>query len=168
MDRELVAENAQEIVLDKSNKVSFPGFPYLFEALNEKILVVLDQFKSGYECKTCKGKGKVAVKHLREDTIEVCPTCQGKTVGKGGIIIPETAKVLATSGVVVSMGPLAQERAGFKVGDRVLFGFHSGSMIPTKAGIMFKQMDWYQAWVKVEGAEELGAFDFLMLDEQKS
>ena len=59
MNRELANENAQEIVLDGSNKVSFPNFPYLFEALNEKVLVSLDQYKSGYECKTCKGKGTV-------------------------------------------------------------------------------------------------------------
>ena len=58
-DFEIVSEDAQEIVLDESNEVSFPGYPYTFEALNEKVLVALDQYKSGYECKTCKGKGKV-------------------------------------------------------------------------------------------------------------
>lgn len=48
--------SAQELTLDGSNKVSFPGFPYIFEALGERILVSIDIFKSGYECKVCKGR----------------------------------------------------------------------------------------------------------------
>lgn len=168
VDKEIVHENAQEIVLDGSNSVSFPGFPYQFTAIGDNIIVSLDQFKSGYECKTCKGKGKVIRKEGREDMIETCPTCEGKTVGKGGIIIPDTAKVLASSGVVVSMGAKAQkECTEYKVGDRVLFGFHSGSMIPTKAGIMFKRMEYYQAWIRVDGAEDLGAFDFILLENEQ-
>ena len=168
MERELVKENSQEIILDGSNSVQFPGFPYHFTALGEQILVTLDQFKSGYECKMCKGKGKVTHKIGREDVTETCPDCEGRTVGKGGIIIPETSQILASSGVVVSMGAKARELCKeFTLGDRILFGFHSGSMIPTKAGVMLKRMDWYQAWIKVDGAEELGAFDFIMLENEK-
>lgn len=200
MDFELTSENAHEIVLDGSNKVSFPGFPYTFEALGEKILVSLDAFKSGYECRKCKGKGKIevpcacmstdrpkyrydteALKEIRTSLgaevaltregmvcpicsssdwtgVVVCPDCEGKTAT---LIIPETAKILSSSGVVVSMGAEARLKAAFKVGDRILFGHHSGSLIPTKSNLMFKQLDWYQAWVKVEGADDLDAFDFI-------
>lgn len=203
MSIEVVNENAQEIVLDGSNKVNFPGFPYLFEALNERILVSLDQFKSGYECKTCKGKGEV-IKNcectltdrpgfqyskaqlediksafneviLQARTIMPCPVCRGDVYsvhtkvtcpecnGKTAtIIIPDTAKIIASSGVVVSMGRVAREKADFKIGDRILFSQHAGSLIPTRSGVAFKQMDWYQAWVRVEGADELGAFDFVV------
>lgn len=203
MSVELVQENTQEIVLDGSNKVSFPGFPYFFTALNEKVLVSLDQFKSGYECRKCKGEGKIvkscdctltdrpgkqytttqladirealgqAIEEVRKD--KNCPTCGGdpKSVaevitcpecnGKSALlIIPDTAKLIASSGVVVSMGNVAREKADYKIGDRILFSQHAGSLIPTKSGICFKQMDWYQAWVKVDGADELSAFDFIV------
>lgn len=207
MSSEIVNKDAQEIILDGSNKVSFPDYPYLFEALNEKILVSLDQYKSGYECKTCKGKGtvlkkcdctstdrpgfkysKVQLADITESLgpdislartslpcpdckgdpesvqqVITCPTCDGKT---GLLIIPDTAKMIASSGVVVSMGKVAREKADFKIGDRILFSVHSGSMIPTKSGVHFKQLDWYQAWIRVEGAEELGAFDFIINPEE--
>jgi co-chaperonin GroES (HSP10) len=53
------AKSCQEIVIDNSNEVTFPGYPYGFRALNEKILVSIDVFKSGYECKTCQGKKRI-------------------------------------------------------------------------------------------------------------
>lgn len=162
IERELVSENAQEVKLDGSNTVSFPGFPYKFTAIGEQILVALDQYKSGYECARCKGKGKIL--NLHKDgsgLMETCPVCQGKSVREGGLIIPDTAKVVASSGVVVSMGVLAQERAKeYKLGDRILFSYHAGSLIPNRAGIVLKRMDWYAAWIRVDGADELSAFDF--------
>ncbi len=160
MSSELTTENAQEIVLDGSNQVSFPGFPYLFTAIGEKVLISLDQFKSGYECKTCKGVGYLVQKIGREDIQTTCPDCGGK---QATIIIPDTAKMLANSGVVVSMGKIAQEKCTeYKLGDRVLFSAHAGNMIPTRAGIAFKYMDWYQPIAKVDGAEDLSAFDFIV------
>ncbi len=161
MEKELVAENTQEIVLDGSNTVSFPGFPYLFTAIGEKILVSLDQFKSGYECAECKGEGKINSRVT--GNVIICPSCEGKTVAKGGIIIPDNAKLLANSGVVVSMGKIAQEKCTeYKLGDRILFSSHAGSFIPTRAGIAFKYMDWFQPIAKVDGAEDLAAFDFIV------
>lgn len=208
-----------EIVLDKSNKVSFPGFPYKFEALLGKILVSIDVFKSGYECKECKGKGNIkiicdceknghpGVKYSNEDintisdtlgsevadarTTMVCPECEGDWLSKHTIvncaackgightiIIPEVSKNLPTSGVVVSLGSDIYEDddgltyyydgfnvkhyLGYKVGDRILFGPYAGNMIPTKAGLMFKIIDATQAWCKIEGGEDLSAFDFII------
>jgi hypothetical protein len=56
----------------------------------------------------------------------------------------------------------------FDIGDRILFGPYAGNMIPTKAGTVFKILDWNQAWCRIDGAEDLGAFDFITLDEQSS
>jgi hypothetical protein len=61
------AKSCQEIVIDSSNEVTFPGYPYGFRALNEKILVSIDVFKSGYECKVCKGKKRVQTHCACED-----------------------------------------------------------------------------------------------------
>lgn len=48
------------VIDDGSNEASIPGFPYRFKAQGDKILVAVDIFKSGYECKTCKGDGKIS------------------------------------------------------------------------------------------------------------
>jgi len=161
MEKELVTEDAQEIILDGSNTVTFPGYKYAFTAIGEKILISLDQFKSGYECKSCKGTGRISSQFTSNPV--VCPTCEGKSVKEGGIIIPDTAKMLANSGVVVSMGVLARERCSeYKLGDRVLFSTHAGNFIPTRAGVAFKYMDWFQPIAKVDGAEDLAAFDFII------
>lgn len=166
--QEIVNENAQEIKLDGSNTVEFPGFPYKFTALGEKILVSLDQYRSGYECVRCKGKGKIL--DLQPDgsgLLIECPECQGKSVREGGLIIPDTSKVIASSGIVISMGLEAQKKCTeYKIGDRILFSVHAGSLIPTRTGLGLKQMDWYQAWVKVDGADDLSAFDFVITPEE--
>jgi co-chaperonin GroES (HSP10) len=195
--------SVKDLVLDGSNKVSFPGFPYTFEGLGERIIVSIDLAVTGYECKTCKGRKRIkhqcecvtcgrsgrkysleeiaqisntlgsAASEARKDIPcsecggdyksvekdELCPDCKG--VG-ATIIIPKTSKNLPQTGVVVSMGAEAKAKAAFKVGDRILFGQYAGGMIPTKAGLMFKYMDWQNALVKIEGAEELAAFDFIL------
>lgn len=199
--------SAQQLILDDSNKVSFPGYPYLFEALGEKILVSIDVFKSGYECKVCKGMKRVTshcecedegrpglryteeqieafsreiseeVAHAREGMVcsnckgdypsfrvdELCSTCKG--IG-AMLILPETSKNLPTTGVIVSMGAIARTSCPWlKVGQRILFGPYAGSMIPTKAGILFKVLDASNAWAIVEGAEDMGQFDFILQDD---
>jgi co-chaperonin GroES (HSP10) len=201
-------KSTQEIKLDDSNIVQFPGFPYTFESLGEKVLVSIDVFKSGYECKKCLGKKKVEskcecetgghpgikygdgdVRFLREsmgDTIAearrnmVCPLCNGDYVsmrsttvcpeckGLGALLhIPDSSKNLPTTGVVVSMGKKCDPTdLGYKVGDRILFGPYAGSMIPTKAGLMFKIIDSTQAWCRIGGADLLSAFDFIIQDKE--
>jgi hypothetical protein len=155
--------SAQELILDDSNEVSFPGYPYTFEALHEKILVSIDIFKTGYECRTCKGKGELEAKEGREAVKTPCPTCNGRGAT---LFIPENSKNLPTTGVVVSMGKVAQEKADYKIGDRILFGAYAGTMIPTKAGLMFKYMDWYLAVTKIRGAEDMAAFDFILQENE--
>jgi co-chaperonin GroES (HSP10) len=206
VDNENTLKSAQQIALDGSNKVSFPGYPYIFEALGEKILVSIDVFKSGYECRVCKGTKVIKItcecessgrkgKRYKDSEIEefkkvfgdslaferasmTCPECSGfynehrreetceacKGIGHT-LILPESSKNLPTTGVVVSMGRDAKERAQFKIGDRILFGPYAGTMIPTKAGLMFKIMDWNLAWTIIEGAEDMGAFDFILQTE---
>jgi len=201
LEKEKRSKSLTEIKLDHSNKVSFPGFKYLFEALDETILVSVDIFKSGYECKECHGTGKVEtgcictehdrpgyryssqqitaisqslseeIAHARESvlcpicegngerTIKTCPTCEGKG---GMLVLPETSKSLPTTGVVVSMGSNVPKDCGFRIGDRILFGPYAGSLIPTKAGSMFKMMDYTAAKVRIEGGEDLAAFDFVI------
>jgi co-chaperonin GroES (HSP10) len=158
-EERLLKEGTIEFKLDNSNKVSFPGFPYTFEALHEKILVSIDIFKTGYECKTCKGKKKVEVKRGRESTYETCVACAGLGAT---LFLPDGSKNLPTTGVVVSMGKVAKEKADYKIGDRILFGAYAGTMIPTKVGLMFKYMDWNLGVLKIEGAEEMAAFDFIL------
>jgi co-chaperonin GroES (HSP10) len=89
----------------------------------------------------------------------ICPECKG--VG-GKVWIPRSAKEFPTTGVVVSMGSIAREKAEFRIGDRILFGRQAGTMIPNKAGLPFKYMDYYNGVVKIEGAEAMAAFDFVL------
>jgi co-chaperonin GroES (HSP10) len=207
-DAERARLSSLEVVIDSSNKISFPGYPYKMEALGEKILVSIDVFKSGFECKACNGKGKLdqectcvsagrAGKKYSESQLEdvrvslgeaialsraesVCPNCKGDfqsfsrhvecSACKGHgvtLFIPETSKNLPTTGVVVSMGRVAQEKADFKRGDRILFGAYAGDMIPTKLGLMFKCMDWNLAKAVIEGAESMNAFDFILHEEER-
>jgi hypothetical protein len=206
MEVEQRATSAQEIVLDKSNKVSFPGYPYVFEALGEKILISIDVFKSGYECKLCKGTGRIkrqcecvtcghpGKKYSSEQIADIridlgdsvadaralmnCPECDGEPSvnesnaiceackGHGALILlPDASKNLPTTGVVVSMGKEARAKADFGIGDRILFGPYAGNMIPTKAGLMFKYMDWNLGSIKIEGADDMAAFDFILQAE---
>lgn len=51
--------NGVVIVDDGSNQCTIPGFPYKFKAQGDKLLVSVDVFKSGYECKTCRGECKI-------------------------------------------------------------------------------------------------------------
>lgn len=206
---ERMAENLSptELILDESNKVSFPGYPYLFEALQKKIIVSIDIFKSGYECKVCKGKknitflcsceknGHPGTRYSVDEIASIseaigseiaeerrslpCPECRGDYVSRRGLatcdackglgavlILPDANKNLPTTGVVISIGSrVKKNKIDYKIGDRVLFGPYAGSMIPTKAGLLFKILDWNSPWVRVEGANDLAAFDFVLQDE---
>jgi|SRR5215831_2750373 len=201
--------SATELILDGSNKVSFPGFPYLFEALGRKVIVSIDIFKSGYECRVCKGKkrietkctcvtrGRPGYKYSELDlasfgTIDSaiivarkmmrCPECSGdwkanersevcsECKGLGALLVlPDTSKNLPTTGVVVSIGnKVKREKLNYDIGDRILFGPYAGNLIPTRSGLLFKIIDANQAWCRVDGAQELGSFDFILNDEVSS
>jgi co-chaperonin GroES (HSP10) len=150
-----------EMILDGSNEVSFPGYPYFFEALGEKIIISVDVYKSGYECKDCGGKGSIG--SIEAANYQTCTKCKG--VG-AVIVMPDSSKNMPTTGVVVSIGNLCPlDKMNYKIGDRIVFGAYAGNMIPTKAGIKFKIMDWNQAVCKIRGGEDLAAFDFVLQDQ---
>lgn len=164
------AKTMTSVQRDESNYASFPGFPYKIKARGESIIVVVDLFKSGYECKTCKGTGKIPMKRVDlakgglVDSYITCSTCNGKT---GMLVLPDEAKSLPCTGVIVSIGPGASHRDDLNLYDRVLFGPHSGRFIPiSKAGALLKIMHEREATAIVEGGEDLAAFDFIDIDKE--
>jgi DnaJ-class molecular chaperone len=96
------------------------------EAFDDRLLVIEDEFRSGYECPTCVGKKKIKSPELEELVCEncdgtgksviskearcsackgtgrtICPTC----LGKGGVIVvAEASERRPTTGIVVSIG----------------------------------------------------------------
>jgi hypothetical protein len=93
--------------------------PVSFEAWNDRLVIVEDPFKSGYECDRCNQTGKLLCpdcnglgtsgvvmgakcKVCRGDGSITCPDCNGK--GEL-IVIPDAAKRRPTTGVIVSIGP---------------------------------------------------------------
>lgn len=151
------------VIDDDKNFATIPGFPYEFEAFGDKVLIAVDVFKSGYECKDCNGTGRIkedctCVKRGRpgfkynavaesEPAFNIkCPECQGDyeskhkdetcAVCKGNgalIIVPEASKDMCTTGVIVSVGDSLAQYPRLKNGVRVVFGRFSGTGLPTKA-----------------------------------
>jgi hypothetical protein len=153
---------------DQSNRAKFPGFPYEIEARTSNIVVAVDIFKSGYECKTCKGTGAITTFEFIPgqgqvpDEIIVCEDCHGK----GALLhLADESKSLPCTGVVVSVGPLIENKESLLY-KRVLFGPHSGRFIPiSKAGVLMKIMDQREATAFIYGGEDLAAFDFIDIDK---
>jgi hypothetical protein len=110
-----------------------------FQAEFANIIVVEDEFKSGYECQSCDATGQVKctecddgssrVNHeikckvCQGDLLMTCPTCKGK---KEFIVVPDNAKRRPTSGHVVSVGP---EVTRYKRGDYVLYSSFCGEVM---------------------------------------
>lgn len=170
--------NNTQIEKDNSNVASFPGFPYKIKALGENILVIVDTFKSGYECRECKGLGHRVVK-VPTDTGEKLPggipkmtlltqelKCEACN-GKGTLLhLADESKALPCTGVVASMGAEASLNAEFKLYDRVLFGPFSGRFVPLKAGVLIKLMGYREASGAIIGGEDLASFDFITYDKE--
>lgn len=127
------------------------------EAIEDKILVKLDKFKSGYECKDCNETGVyIACECLRagrefgvnangktcsyregcsrQIVGERCQTCKGTG---STIVIPQTSRGIPTSGRIISKGPLVTKR---RIGERVVFGAHTGYALPFKGNINIRVM----------------------------
>lgn len=167
--REIERNSTISIVTkDNSNEASFPGFPYRLKARGSSIIVNVDLFKSGYECKTCKGTGKLTRKGdfipgegSKIEEIK-CEDCKG--IGHLLVLADET-KSLPCTGVVVSMGT-GVDNNDLHLYDRVIFGPYSGRFIPiSKAGVMMKIMDQREATAVVLGGEDLAAFDFIDIEK---
>ncbi len=96
--------------------------PLELEASGDYLILLRDEFRSGYECTFCLGQGEVKCEGcagtgrslLTEDgrcpichghKTKVCPLCNGKTVVEGGIVIPEDRQNEPTTGTIISCGP---------------------------------------------------------------
>jgi len=155
----------------ENNEVQVPGHPYIMEAMGDKIILAVDRYLSGYECKECKGakviskKKEFIPKTGWTYTEETCPTCNGKG---GLLVIPETSKTLPTTGVVVSIGPDVTDKS-LKRGHRVLTGAYVGTMIPIRGGeLRFKCVREHEVQLRIRGGEELAAFDFIEVEDQST
>jgi Chaperonin 10 Kd subunit len=113
-----------------------------FEADFDKIMVLEDVFKSGYECDTCKKTGKVKCKSCKKGKSRLnpeiqCKVCAGTQFiackdcnGKGELlVIPDSAQRRPTTGTVVSVGELVKKR---KLGHRVMYPSFCGEVMDLK------------------------------------
>lgn len=140
------------------------------EAVGDNILVLIDSYRSGYECTVCKGTGKlhrvsrcVCDPEIEDSRLDFprgsrnrfgaeCETCHGsylemrvddvvtcgKCDGKGAtLVIPENAKSLPTTGIILSIGPEVT-RKGIELNKRVVCTPHSGVFLPMKGNIPVK------------------------------
>jgi co-chaperonin GroES (HSP10) len=152
---------AIELIKDNLNVIDLTEIGVSLQAVEDKIIILVDSYKSGFECKTCKGEGRVP-SPLNAEVLRVCDECKGK----GSIlVIPDTAKSMPSTGVVVSMGPNTEymtikrrlrrlpppidndkeeyekelkeelDECLIKIGTRVVFGVHVGTKIPIKGNI---------------------------------
>lgn len=200
VEREVIATQTRNTIVidDGTNEAGIPGFPYRFKAQGDKILVSVDIFKSGFECKECRGKGVIESdcicylnghegKQYHSDNTEItevqrlmrCKMCGGDweskhirkecsaCKGSGALLhIPDSGKVVPTTGVIVSVGSMVTNPE-LKNNTRVLFGAYTGVMIPTRApGIVFKVLRDIEVLCIIKGGEDAAAFDFVNIDKE--
>lgn len=123
------------------NEWKFAGVS--FEAFGDRILVIEDEFRSGYECRQCGGTGTVLCTDCDDGSNRMnpnmrCKTCWGDKKyqcpaceGKGGtLIVPDSAKRRPTTGEIVSVGDKVQH---LKVGDSVMYGSFTGHVSELEA-----------------------------------
>jgi len=143
-----------ELKQDSLNVIDLTEVGVSMQGISDKIIILVDEYKSGYECKTCGGTGQVA-SVINPDIKRTCDNCKGKGLT---LVIPDTAKSMPSTGVIVSMGPetefmRAQRTWKFyilqffnvhkkflnsipvQIGTRVVFGVHVGTKIPIKGNI---------------------------------
>lgn len=121
-----------------------------FAAYGDRLLIIEDEFRSGYECRACGGTGTVGCDecrgtgaYLRGDTEFKCAQCEGRgrlvcgeCNGKGALlVVPDTAQRRPSTGRVVSVGDRVEH---FDVGDNVLYSNFAGHAmdIPMGEGVV--------------------------------
>ena len=154
-------EVASKEAINSENAVFVVQGRIALEAVEDKIIIMLDPFRTGFECKACDGSGigkpcyncsgtgknrfdgpcKVCEGVPDRFTGLECPACKG--VGSL-LVIPESAKQLPTSGRIVSMGPNCKKKPDgdtvIHIGERYLFGVHVGYFLPFKGNILLRCM----------------------------
>ena len=131
-------------------------------AIGHRILVLEDEFKSGYECKDCGGTGHTDMQcsyckgtgmfrglpdlgacpdcqvgtyaERKSFGYVLCPTCKGKS---GVLVIPDDAKRRPCTGKILSRGSLVTE---FEVGTRVMYTNYTGTDFEIQGGIKLRIM----------------------------
>ncbi|HEX4503157.1 MAG TPA: hypothetical protein VH187_18645, partial [Scandinavium sp.] len=140
-----------------------------FEAFFNRVIVLQDEHRSGYECSRCEGKdirnecsyipcfncggtGKsVIVKDGKCSMCEgsgivVCPECKGK----GALIVfADVSQTRPTTGTIVSVGENVQH---FKLGDKVIY--------PSSAG------HGYDIGGMTEDGQQVNRFILILRDEE--
>lgn len=155
------------------------------EAIEDKILILIDKFKSGFECKDCNETGTyIACECVRETGTQgikkngktcafkdacsrqmagtACNTCHGTG---STLVMPENARAIPTSGVIVSIGPKCSVR---KIGERVLFGAHTGYYLPFKGAAKIRCMREDEPLCKILAIDNNSSLgDFIQIEEQQ-
>jgi co-chaperonin GroES (HSP10) len=140
-----------DIATDFSENIIWVGAAG-FEAHADRLIILQDDYRSGFECKTCLDEGKRTVNGKEVSTISCeeckgsgrrlkagnasltvkCSDCEGEgwkicpdCGGKGGaIVIPEKEKGKPTTGTIVSIGPEVQY--AWKRGDKCIYPSFAG------------------------------------------
>jgi len=104
-------------------------------AAHDRVIILEDEFRSGYECLRCMGKqivqcdncngsgvssinNTIRCSQCEGKKVVYCPDCKGKGVAEGGLAIPEESIRRPTTGRIVSVGPKVEE---FEVGESVIY-----------------------------------------------
>lgn len=194
IDPQLVERPAAELEVQYNkdeNTVFIVAGKLALEAVENKILILIDKFRSGYECKDCNETGiyqtcecerKGTPGRLVYGKIDkACPYCEGIEAtrearrnspckacnGTGStLIMPENARAIPTSGVIVSVGPLCRVR---KIGERVLFGAHTGYYLPFKGNAKIRCMREDEPLCKIHAVDNnLVLGDFIQIEDRQS
>lgn len=190
--KEMLKRQEDESIINRKNKVTWDEskqFVYVVDgkialrAVEDKIIVLLDKFRTGYECKICGGDGLGRLCAACRETPgydrfgQVCRYCNGKPdIALGGdclackgrgslVVVPESSKALPTSGIIVSVGPKCEYR---RVGDRILFGAHVGYFLPFKGNVRLRTMREYEPLADIfmlDASDDSVLQDFIQIDE---
>jgi co-chaperonin GroES (HSP10) len=137
---------APSTLAEKASPSKFKAGEVSFYALGDRVIVREDAFKSGYECRTCEGKGRIHCNDCNEgfsktNGVIKCKTCGGSTTyvcpdcdGKGGVlVVPEQSQRRPSSGLIVSVG---EDCKVLREGESVLYSNFAGYAIDLdRAGI---------------------------------
>jgi len=175
-----------EVSLEVENVIFVVGGKFGLEAVEDKILILIDKYKSGYECHDCDGTGvfnscdctKKGTFGIKENgkTCTFREACAKQTVGTkclrcngtgSTLIVPENTRAIPTSGVIVSCGPKVKTR---RIGERVLFGAHTGYYLPFKGNAKIRCMREDEPLCKILAVETgpVSLDDFLSIEEMQS
>jgi len=172
-------KNSGSVEIDESNLVKIDDLDFQFLAVADKIIISIDDYRSGFECEKCKGTAKVEIvcscvtadrpgyKNRFNEPCEECggdygsktrsvecPSCQGKGAL---IVIPQTAKVLPSTGTITSVGETCKLLSS-RVGNRIVFSPHTGTMLPLKGNVRLKIMREHEILCQVFGEGHTSKF----------